>query len=107
MSEIKEIISHSNRYKGFVILNTPIAFKDLFVNKDIDVVQLHSIQTYDTGNGKDIVGFCGVCEWKNNQLESLDGDSYSENMNVLGYEWFTNEKEGVKTGVDILVGDDW
>lgn len=107
MTKLKEIIRNSDRYKDFIILDKPMVFKDLFINKNIDVVQLHSTQTYDIPGGKDIVGFCGVCEWKNNQLKSLDGDSYTPNMLVLGYSWFSNEEEGVNVGLDILVGENW
>jgi hypothetical protein len=105
--ELKEIISTLERYKDFTILDNPVIFSDLFVNKNIDVVQLHSTQIINMDDHKDIVGFCGQCEWKNNQIKSLDGDSYSDNMKVYGYEWFSNEEEGIRVGVDILVGEDW
>lgn len=95
-----EIIQKLPRYKDFTIVEEPIKFKDMFVGQNIDLVQLHSTEVvFDT-----IVGFCGVFQWHDNKLLPLDGDSYSENVIVLGYDWF--EHDGKKC-LDILVGNDW
>lgn len=97
----KEIVKNNNRYENFVIVDKPKPFNEMFAGQDISCVQTHSTQVVGEG---DIVGFCGAFEWKDNKIISLDGDSYSENMTVLGYEWF--ESEGKKC-LDILVGNDW
>lgn len=95
-----EIIQRLPRYKDFTIVEKPIKFKDMFAGQNIDLVQLHSTEVvFDT-----IVGFCGVFQWRDNKLLPLDGDSYSENVIVLGYDWFENNG---KKCLDILVGDDW
>ena len=95
-----EIVKQLPRYKDFTIVKEPIKFKDMFAGQNIDCVQLHSTEVvFDT-----IVGFCGVFMWHDNTLTPLDGDSYSENVLVLGYDWF--EHNGEKC-LDILVGNDW
>lgn len=105
---VLDIIKKEDRYKDFTILEKPIKFKDLFKDVDFDVVQLHSTQVYELKNGeKDIVGFCGLFKWKNNKIKPLDGDSYYDGFTVIGYEKFTNEEDGINSGIDLLVGDDW
>lgn len=102
LKRLKKIIKNSDRYKNFTLLECPVRFKDMQADNDIDVVQLHSIEPC----GDDIVGFCGQCTWKDNVLSPLDGDTYYDTMLVYGYEWWSNEEEGVKRGLDILV-EDW
>lgn len=119
IKEIKEIIKNSDRYSSFTLLDKFESFKDLFANQNIEIVQLHSTQIFDIPGGKDIVGFCGSFKWENNKIIPLDGDCYSNETEVIGFEWFEtdakiplgtnlkNEKEIIKTKVkclDILVG---
>lgn len=106
---LQDIIKNIDRYKNFTLLDKPIEFKDLYKNTDIELVQIHSTELFNIPGKKekDIVGFCGVFKWKNNQIISLDNDIYSENMKVLGYEWWSNEDENIENGLDILVGEDW
>ena len=100
--ELKELLKNNELYKDFNVLPSPVKFGEYFKGKNIDVVQLYSIQTY----GDNICGFCGQCSWKNNEIRPLDGDSYSSEMTVYGYEWFQNKEEDIK-GLNILIGDDW
>ena len=96
----KEIIKKLPRYKDFTIVEDLISFNEMFKDTTIKVVQVHSVEVIaDT-----IVGFCGVFEWDQNTLTPLDGDSYSEKVKVLGYNWFTH---GNDKCIDILVGEDW
>ena len=77
--------------------------KNIIINKenqDEEYVQVHDI---DTCGGDTPVGFCGVFKWKNNELISLDNDSYWKDMLVYAYSYW--EHDGVK-GLDILV-EDW
>lgn len=106
---LKDIIKNIDRYKNFTLLDKPIKFKDLYKDENIELVQIHSIESFNIQgtDKKDIVGFCGVFKWENNNIISLDGDSYSENMKVLGYDWWSNEDEHIEKGLDILVGEDW
>lgn len=107
-NELKELIMNSERYKDFCLLDTPIPFKEMFKNKDFDVVQLYSTQIITHKDGsKHLIGFCGAFKWKNRKIISLDEDSYCDDFKVLGYTEFKNEKEGISSGIDILVGNDW
>lgn len=105
MSELKEIIKNSDRYNEFTLLDKPISFKELFKDENFDCVQLHSTHILSYKNGvKDIVGFCGVFSWINNTIESLDGDSYRDNFNLLGYKRVTTQDKD--KCIDILT-EDW
>lgn len=99
MKKWKRIIKSSYRYKDFILLESPVAFNKVFSDQDIPLVQLHSIQVYGKKN-KDIVGFCGCFKWENNEVISLDGDSYSEDEMIYGFSWFTYEGDRC---LDILV----
>jgi hypothetical protein len=102
-NNIKNIIKNLDRYSDFILLENPVQFDILFKDRKFDVVQVHSTSLVDENN---IVGFCGVFEWNNNTIISLDGDSYNKFMNVIGYEEFTNKEENIQTGIDILV-ENW
>lgn len=85
------------RYKNFIKVDS-VPFKELFKDQNINFIQVHSNQPC----GDDIVGFCGVVRWKDNTLYPLDGDTYYDEMPVVGYKWF--EHNGEKC-LDILVSD--
>ena len=101
MSDWKEIIKNDDRYEDFTIVDNPTKFKDMFSDLTIECVQLHLTQVW----GESIVGFCGAFKWKDNKIIPLDGDSYSADVLVLGYDWFTDD-DGMLC-LDILVGNDW
>lgn len=107
--ELKDVLKASDRYKKFTLPDKPACFKDMFKGRDFDVVQLHSTQIIDIGDGKkDIVGFCGAFEWHNNKITSLDGDAYNDSFNVLGFEEFNYEENNIQLkGINVLVGNDW
>ncbi len=86
------------RYKDFTEAHG-VVFSRLFENDDFDVVQVHDM----TPCGKDIIGFAGCFKWKDNTIVSLDGDIYSEDMNVIAYK--KGSFEGKKC-LDILV-EEW
>lgn len=102
-SKTINILKNSERYKDFTILENPVSFTELFRNKDFEVVQLHSIEL---AGENDVVGFCGVCSWKENVLEPLDGDSYYAEMPVFGYATWSNKEQNIEKGLDILV-EEW
>ena len=104
-SELKELLKNDSRYNNFIVLDKPVKFKEKFANKNAEVVQLHSI--YIGGKGEGICGLCGQCSWKDNILSPLDGDTYTEDMTIYGYEWWSNKEKGVEKGLDILVYNDW
>lgn len=101
MADFKEIIKrkeYQGRYDGFTILENPVLFSELFKDKNISLVQLHDVNVFGLDGKEYICGFAGTFKWKNNKIIPLDGDSYSDKMEVLGYEWFNNYKS-----IDILV----
>ena len=83
------------RYEDFIEIK-PTPFNILFKDRDFETVQLHSIEPLN--DLSDIIGFVGAISWLNNELKSLDGDSYYPEMLVYGYKE-TDE------GLDILVKD--
>jgi hypothetical protein len=100
--ELKVLIfSEENkaRYQDFTILDNPVPFNEFANDKNIDAVQPHIIVSVPI-QGKKFITWAGSFEWKNNEINSLDGDCYNETMNVLAYEWFGNT---VKIGLDIIV----
>lgn len=54
------------------------------INRDIPLI---SYRTFVTVNGKDEDIFAGICEWVNNSLNSLDGDSYSLDDDIGAYNY--------------------
>lgn len=86
---LKKIIENNKRYKDFILLETPIRFKDLWANRTIQIVQLHCIGLCEDAN---IPGFCGAFSWQNNILTPLDGDCYSDETLVHGYKWLQGNR---------------
>lgn len=70
-------------------------FYDLFKDKNYECVEVYlkddDVDSY----------FAGLFEWQNNLIILLDGDVYSEDMEVLSYEEF--ETNDVKNGLKIVV----
>lgn len=98
---LKERLKTEKRYEGFTVLDAPAVFRTLFAGQDAQTVQLHSIDPCGDG----IVGFYGVCSWIGSKIASLDGDSYSDDMDVYGYKWF-KDRNGANC-LDILVEENW
>ena len=98
---LEELVKTNKRYKGFTIYSKPVPFKDTPLFSD----KYWCIQVHDTTPVKDndIIGFAGQCKVKNGEVVSLDGDSYSANMTVVGYCEFYN---GDSLCLDLLV-DEW
>lgn len=112
MSELKTMIEntkyaveHDTRYKKFTILETPTMFKELFKDKDIEIVQVHTVERINDTN--DIVGFCGVFQWKDNEITPLDHDMYNAKTIVYAYSWFSTKRDESLNALDIIVGNDW
>ena len=81
------------RYENYEKIK-PAKFSEVFRNQDATWVQVHQMD----------LGFVGTFCWKNNEIVSLDGDDYKEDMLIYGYQWFKNR--GGCTCLDILV-DKW
>ncbi len=102
--ELYQIIRESERYMDFTLLDKLVKFKDMFADMDIPYVQLHDTTICNIDGKKDIMGFSGVFEWKNNHIIPIDYDSYYSELMICGYEWF--ERSGEKC-LDILVVGNW
>ena len=99
--ELKDILAANERYSDFTLLDSPVPFSEWAKDKDFPAVQVHDTTVYEWDGGADIVGFAGAFAWEDNQITSLDGDTYNPDMPVIGYEKFDG-------GVDILVkGGEW
>lgn len=107
IKDLRKIIRKNNRYKNFTLLENPVKFCDMQAGNNIDMVQIHSTQTFGNPADLHIVGFAGQFSWKDNTIIPLDGDSYNPEMTVYGYEWFENKEKGINRGLDILVDSDW
>ncbi len=97
--ELKDLLKNLERYKDFTLLDEAVAFNKFFADEDIPMVQIHDTTTIGSDHD-DILGFCGVFTWKNNKIQALDGDTYTTDMQVIGYNWFGSD--GHKF-LDILV----
>ena len=102
LDELKEILKNSEDYDydDITLFDEPVDFAEWAKDKDYEVVQLRSIQTYENNGKKHILGFCGLYRWVNNEITSLDGDYYDEHMKVYGFEKFLHDG---KECVEILV----
>ena len=76
--------------------------KDLIKDKDYDYISWRT--TPPSGWGEASI-FLGACKSKNGELISLDGDSYSEDEVVLGYEEWCNDN--TKSGLTVIVEAEW
>lgn len=56
-------------------------------NRNIPYIEYRSV--IDLGE-QDFDLFVGLCEYKDNELISLDGDSYSLESEISYYEWFND-----------------
>ena len=75
-------------------------FNEMFKDKNFDYVSVR----LKAKIGDDIEDFfAGSFRWENNELTSLDGDCYNPEMEVLEFEEFVNEEDGVKHGLTIVV----
>ena len=51
--------------------------------------------------------FAGCFAITDGEIKPLDGDSYDLSEEVLWFEEWINEKEGIKSGLTIIVPTDW
>lgn len=98
--DIKKIALEEDRFKSHTFLDDPIPFSELFKGQYFDLVDVYSIFS-EMGSC-----FCGTFRWMNNDIQSLDGDTYNKDMLVYAYEKFINESNGFSS-LSILVGTDW
>lgn len=96
--ELKQRVSSTNRYEDAIFLEKPIEFDktDLFSDKYAEF-QLHDVSKIP--DYSDVLGFCGAFRIESGEIVSLDGDSYSPQMIVVGYEEFEYDN---KTCLNLL-----
>ena len=75
--------------------------KDLIAKKNYAYISWRVTLPKKVGGG-DI--FFGLCKSLNGELISLDGDTYSEDSEVV---WHKEWVDGVKTGLTVLVEGEW
>lgn len=87
----------------------PIKIFDLIkqLNKDFDVIQVRIIWKHKHKDGTEewCDDFAGQFKIENNKIISLDGDTYSDDIDVWQWEEFENKEYGVNHGLDIYVYD--
>ena len=90
------------RYEVFTFLNEPTNFSKRFTGYSYDVVRIFDMSLLPgvwKNMGDAILGYVGEFEWKNNTINPLDGDAYTHDTIIWGYdEWTIN---GIKC-LDIL-----
>lgn len=82
--------------------------KDLIKRKDYDYICWRiKLDEEDM----DILGedsiFFGVCRSENGGLISMDGDTYSEDEEVLSYEEWSKPEKGIMNGLTVVVTAEW
>ena len=94
-------------YKNYTLMDKPLKFSELFRDQNFEVVELISIIRLASESMDKCGRFCGSFGWIDNNLRSLDGDSYNSDMMVYGYMFFENSEACIINGLSILVGSDW
>ena len=74
---------------------------DLIKNKDYDYVSYRLILP----DGNDT--FAGCFASKGGEIISLDGDTYSNNEEVLNYEEWSSPEDNVQNGLTVVVKGEW
>lgn len=72
---------------------------DLIKNKDYDYIEYRL--TLPAQLHGDI--FAGVCRSENGELISLDGDTYSEDEEVIRWEEWSNPEKDIMNGLTVVV----
>lgn len=84
------IAENNERYNDFIPITDPFSgptntpFSTYFKNDRYHIVQVYDLSIIPSAD--DIVGFAGQFRWENDKITSLDGDSYSPDMTIWGYE---------------------
>jgi len=78
-----------------------MTIKELITKKDYDYVSCHLLVTSDNGGQPEEV-FAGVFRSEKGEIVSLDGDSYSKEKEVVRFEEWSNEEDGIKNGLTIV-----
>lgn len=91
MKTIKDFMSENYDYVSYRL--TLRTWQDEFL-KDRDMILEHST-------------FAGCFEIQDGVIKPLDGDTYSEDEEVIWSETWTNEEEGIENGLTVLVPAEW
>ena len=78
--------------------------KDLIKEKDYDYMSWRVTLPERLGGGDT---FFGVTKSVNGELIALDGDIYSDEIEVLDYEEWDDPEEGIKNGLTIVYEGHW
>ena len=109
MKDWKAIIEQDERYNNGCLDEVtwvgeePVPFSELFEDQNSSEVDIRDINFVDLKGKKSIIGFVGKFKWEDNEITSLDGDSYdADRILVAGYEWFDYEDDDGEDHIDGL-----
>lgn len=75
--------------------------KDLISKKDYDFVSYRLLITPNNGE-EPYDTFAGAFRSESGKIIPLDGDTYSAEEEVVEYEEWTNEEEGITSGLTVI-----
>lgn len=81
-----------------------MTIKDLITKKDYDYISWRVTLPENAGGGDT---FFGCTKSENGKLIPLDGDIYSEDTEIISYEEWNDEDEGIKSGLTIIYEGEW
>lgn len=101
-SQVVEILKNDKRYARFNFFNRYETFKDIFYNKNYDVVNIYDMTFIFILNN--IVGLVGSFKYQDNSIRYINmaKEKYNENMKVYGFNEYISEG---KMCLDILATD--
>ena len=80
---------------------------DIIKNKDYDYISYRVI-THDEVDGGIIMIFSGCFKSEGGKIISLDGDTYSEDEEVIDWETWSKPEKGIMNGLTVAVkGEVW
>ena len=77
---------------------------NLIEKKDYDYIEWRVTLPERHGGGDELFG-CTKSE--NGKLISLDGDTYSEDTEIISYEEWEDDEKGIKNGLTIVFEGEW
>lgn len=77
---------------------------NLIQKKDYDYISWRMTLPERMGGGDE---FFGCTKSQNGKLISLDGDSYSEDTEIISYEEWEDKEKGIKNGLTIVCEGNW
>ena len=101
-AQVVEILKNDKEYSRFNFFNKYEIFKEVFSNKNYDIVNIYDMTFIFILNN--IVGLVGSFKYQDNFIRYIDTskEKYNENMKVYGFSEYISEG---KRCLDILATD--